>query len=799
MKNRHVGLSLHGSFAVEDFRVRPACDLLCLGWILGSETKGKKRMPAHRLLLAGFGLLLAWELLGANSTTLAGNPEPVWTQDQKSHWSYLPLKRPPVPSVTHVSSTNNPIDAFVLKELEAFDLTLAPATDRTTLIRRVTFDLTGLPPTSAEVDAFVADNKTGAYERLVDRLLASPRYGERWARFWLDLARFAESDGFKSDVTRPHAWRYRDWVIQALNEDMPYDEFVRLQLAGDEVRPGQSSAFIATGFNRNWPFEDNNKVPGLSRQLMLDDITDTTASVFLGLTVGCARCHDHKYDAISQKDYYRFQAIFAAAAPKDDYPLLSPMEQSVQAVLEAEHHARLDVVRLERERLERPYTRALLEGKLKSLPPEVRKAFETDPEARTVLQEDLLRQYAAQMKVPAERIEKSMSPDVRRLWSASGDMMARLAKAAPSTPEQASGMTDTGREAPPVHVLQKGNFASPGEEIEAGVLSVFGSTALDQHAHQMAPTSGRRAALAEWLTRPDHPLTARVMANRIWQQHFGKGIVATSSDFGTQGAEPTHPELLDWLATELIARDWSLKAIHRLMVTSATYQQSSLAPVKTLAADPDNTLYGRMTRRRLEGEAVRDALLAVSGQLDKRVGGPSVFPELPPGIETRGGWTRSASAADRNRRSVYVFVRRNLKYPLFDVFDAPDSNVTCPERNISVNAPQALMLLNSDMVLDHARHLAGRSLGECAERNTPSALVAQTYRLAFGRSPDALELQRGTAFLEEAAVLTSGREGSDKAPKMPTPLPEGYDPAQGAALVEFCHVLLNLNEFVFVD
>ncbi len=636
-----------------------------------------------RVLALGIALLCP---LAVQAGDASSAPEPIWTAKQRQHWSFVPPRRPDTPRVRDQAWVRNPVDAFVLKQIEEFGIAPAPEADRATLLRRLRFDLTGLPPTSEEVEAFVADPRTDAYERLVDRLLDTPQYGERWARFWLDLARFAESDGFKSDKTRPDAWRYRDWVIRALNEDLPYDQFVRLQLAGDEAAPYDPDSFVATGFNRNWPFEDNNKVPGLNRQLMLDDMTDTTSAVFLGLTIGCARCHDHKYDPISQKDYYRFQALFAASGPKDDFALASPFEQAMLATVAAERKARVQRVQRDLDTIERPYVAPLVKEKLAQFPPEVRAAFATDPEARTVVQEDLVQQYLAQMKVPPAKIESAMTPSDRQVWTELGREMKQLQRQTSSDVATASGMTDAGAQ-PPVRLLHKGNFANPGEAVPPGFLSVLDDPSRFRPA-TVAGTSGRRQALAEWLTRPDHPLTARVMVNRLWQNHFGRGIVASSSDFGTQGVAPSHPELLDWLATEFVARGWSLKALHRVMVLSATYRQSSQAPARTLAEDPDNTLFSRMYRRRLEGEAVRDALLAVSGRLDDRVGGPSVFPDLPTGVETRGGWPRSAAAADRNRRSVYVFVRRNLKYPLFDAFDAPDTNVTCPERNVTVNAPQ---------------------------------------------------------------------------------------------------------------
>jgi hypothetical protein len=735
-------------------------------------------------------------------TTIAAPPanRPAWAPAQRAHWSFVPPGRPPVPAVRDRRWLRNPIDAFVLSAIEDGGLRPAAAADRRTLIRRLSFDLTGLPPTADDADAFVADPRPDAYERLVDRLLDSPAYGERWARFWLDLARFAESDGFKSDKTRPTAWRYRDWVINALNADMPYDQFVRLQLAGDEVAPFDPAAFIATGFNRNWPFEDNNKVPGLSRQLMLDDMTDTTGAVFLGLTLGCARCHDHKYDPISQRDYYRIQALFAASVPRDDFALAPPFEQALRGSVEAEQQARVDVVRAAMQSLARPFAAPLLKETLALLPEEVRRAFETAPEERTVVQEDLVQQYAAQLTVPAAKIERAMPAAERQAWTALGQEMKQLGRAVPPRDRTASGMTDSGCEAPPVHRLQKGNFANPAEEVAPGFLSVLAD--VDAGRRWPAPasgTTGRRRALADWLTRPDHPLTARVIVNRLWHNHFGRGIVATPSDFGTQGAEPSHPELLDWLATELVARGWSLKAMHRLMVTSATYRQSSVPDARTRDVDPDNELFTCMFRRRLEGEAVRDALLAAAGELDVRVGGPSVFPDLPPGVVTRGGWDRSASAADRARRSVYVFVRRNLKYPLFDAFDTPDTNVTCPERNVSVNAPQALMLLNSGLVLDEARALAGRVIATAIDPHDPAALVASAYRLALSRPPDTTETARGVQFLEDQAGIVSERAAHPGGAALPRPLPDGYDSARGAALVDLCHALLNLNEFVFVD
>ena len=725
--------------------------------------------------------------------------EPIWTPQQRTHWAYVAPKHPAPPAVQNRAWIRNPIDVFILNAVETMNLAPAPEADRPTLLRRLTYDLTGLPPTAEEVDAFLADTRPDAYERRVDSLLESTRYGERWGRIWLDLARYAESDGYKSDKTRPNAWRYRDWVIQALNADLPYDKFLTLQLAGDEVAPAGNDAFLATGFNRNYPFEDNNMVPGLNHQLILDDMTDTTTSVFLGMTVACARCHDHKYDPISQKDYYRIQALFAATEPRDDAPLASPFDQAVDAFIQGTHRERIDKVQKALSTVEKPYLAPLLKDKLAALPREVREAFAVDPIERSAAQEDLLKRYAKEMTVPPSAMEKAMKPVDRRLWAALDRQRKTLTDSLPPGLPIGSGMADVTSQPPPIPLRVKGNFALPGEFVPPGFPSVFAGVLPPFEEHPTANSSGRRKALAAWLARPDHPLTARVMVNRLWQNHFGRGLVSTPSDFGKQGAEPSHPELLDWLATEFIARNWSMKAMHRLMVTSATYRQSSTPPQKSLQDDPENTLYTRMFRRRLEGEAVRDSLLAVSGKLDNRLGGPSVFPDLPPGIETRGGWTRSSSESDRNRRSIYVFVRRNLKYPLFDAFDIPDTNTTCAERNISVNAPQALMLLNSELVLDQARSLAGRVLKSSIDRNDPRTLVTLAYRLTFSRAPSPAELDRGARFLEEQPALLNARAERSKKPDLPTPLPDGHSPTQGAALVDYCHVLLNLNEFVFVD
>ncbi len=459
-------------------------------------------------LTAGLGL---FELGIGKGLALAGSTdEPRWTQSQRSHWSYIPPTRPELPPVVNRTWVRNPIDAFILSEIEAVELAPAPEADRATLLRRLRFDLTGLPPSPGEVEAFVNDPRPDAYERVVDRLLDSEQYGERWARMWLDLARFAESDGFKSDKTRPSAWRYRDWVIQALNADLPYDRFLALQLAGDEIAPDDPAAFVATGFNRNWPFEDNNMVPGLSRQLMLDDMTDTTGAVFLGLTIGCARCHDHKYDPISQKDYYRIQALFAASAPKDDFAVASPFEQAVRATVEAEQKARIRQVKHAIDTIERPYVAPLLKEKLAQLPPtECRKSFETAPEERTVVQEDLVVQYTPQMTVPPAKIEAAMAPPERRQWTVLGEEMKELAQESsrPRPDENpASGMTDTGQQSASRSHVPQGELRQSGRGSRAGVplgaLRAHGR----RHALPLSRPRAPRAVARPWPSGSPGPI-----------------------------------------------------------------------------------------------------------------------------------------------------------------------------------------------------------------------------------------------------------------------------------------------------
>ena len=727
-------------------------------------------------------------------------------------WAWQSPVRPAVPPVKYKAWARNPIDAFILAELEKAGRKPSPEADKVTLVRRLYFDLIGLPPTPEAVDAFVRDGSPDAYEKLVDRLLAMPQHGERWATFWLDLVRYAETDGFRADDLRPQAWRYRDYVVRSLNADKPYDRFIQEQLAGDELFPGDAEALVATGFLRHYPDEFNAVNLEQRRQEILNDITDTTAQVFLGLTLGCARCHDHKFDPIYQVDYYRFQAFFAGWNPSD-VMIGSKEEREKYEQKKHEWEAKTADVRSKMAELEEPVKQKYMAQRRGRFSEEYQKLLDIPQDKRTPLQQQLGHLIDKQVKVSSDEMMKQMKPDAQKEYKELSKQMDEANKVKPSTLPAAMAFTDVGAETAPTFFLKRGDWRQKGKEIVPGYLSAIEEKPEAKISPKPeARTSGRRGILAGWLTSKDHPLTARVMVNRLWQHHFGQGIVASPSDFGVQGEMPTHPELLDWLANEFmsssgpagpLANDgltpaarqaWSMKKMHRLMVTSATYRQASRSGPS--AADPENRLLGRMNRRRLEGEALRDTLLAVSGLLNAKAGGPSIFPELPAELGGIKGWSVSPEP-ERHRRSVYVFVKRNMRYPFFSVFDTPEANESCARRNLSTNAPQALMLLNSKIVLDQARAFAGRVLRDAGGDLAKAA--ERAHRLALGRNPAADELKLLTSFLEKESALVRQRIRQKQPLLTPVNAPKDLDPALGAAVVDLCHALMNVNEFLYVD
>ncbi|WP_315851953.1 DUF1549 and DUF1553 domain-containing protein [Tautonia rosea] len=653
-----------------------------------------------------------------------------------------------MPQPMLIDWVKNPIDAFILRGMEEFGLEPAPSTDRATLLRRVSFDLTGLPPTPEDVEAFLGDSKPDAYERVVDRLLNSPHYGERWGRHWLDVVRYADSDGYEYDDARPHSWRYRDWVINALNDDLPYDRFVLEQVAGDELSPDDPIAHVATGLHRLGPLRLNagNQEEEKNRQEVLTEMTDMIGSAFLGLTIGCARCHDHKFDPIPQADYFRLQAFFAGTEFRD----LSLASDSEQRAFD--------------ERLER----------WKSRRDRLRKELRSLDESGSG--ED-----------PARRDELVTAIDAHDATK-------------PEPPAGVMTVSEVESHAPPTFILFRGE---PGHHLDQ-VDPQFPGAINGPDPHRMSKTAaqsgtaGRRASLARWLADPSHPLTARVMVNRLWQHHFGRGLVATPNNFGIMGEPPTHPDLLDWLAVEFAEGGFRLKAMHRLMVTSATYRQSSKGSDQGLEEDPDNLLLSRMPRRRLEAEVLRDQILAVAGTLNRTPGGPGVRLPLEPEVANqvyKGRWEPTPDPDEYTRRSIYLFVKRNIPLPFMEAFDAPDTLVSCGERNISIHAGQALALLNSSLLDEQSRNFARRLLAEVGP--DPDLLADRAIEFALSRPARPEERARARQFLEGQTALLEA-EAEAKAP-VPSLRSEGVDPALCAALSDLCLVLMNLDEFLYVD
>ncbi|HMC27009.1 MAG TPA: DUF1553 domain-containing protein [Verrucomicrobiae bacterium] len=722
--------------------------------------------------------------------------------EDRAHWAFQRVVRPAVPKLRHHDWVRNPIDRFIAAELEAKNIEPAAAANKQTLIRRAYLDLIGIPPAPREVDAFVADQSPQAFVRIVDKLLDSPQYGERWARHWLDLARYAESEGFKADETRPNAWRYRDYVIRALNDDKPYDRFIREQIAGDELWPDDPDALIATAFNRHYPDESNARDLRQRRQEILNDITDTVGAVFTGLTYGCARCHDHKYDPILQEDYYRLQAFFGNTAARDDIPLVSKAEIQRYRERKALWEEKTRDIRQQLDEIEAPKRRAMEKDYFDKYPAEIQ-AILKKPDAERNPFERQMAWKAHQYLDPSSReyvgdeaaIAGKIKGEEKKRWLELKEQLAKFSDLDPGKLPLATGMTDLGVESPAIFVLSRGSYEKPKEEVQPGFL-----TLLDPNPAKVIPSSkrssGRRTALANILTDPENPLTARVMVNRVWQYHFGRGIVATPSDFGLKGERPTHPQLLDWLASEFVKGGWSLKKLHRLIMLSSTYQQTSGHRTQAAKIDPDDKLLWRFPLHRLEGEVIRDSALSVAGLLNAKIAGPSIFPELPTGMPTpRGGWKVNAEAAERNRRSIYVFVRRNTRYPLFESLDMPDPHESCARRNVTTSPIQALHLFNSKMTLEWAQYFAGRVIQTAGA--DPNRQIETAYRLAFGRRPDQQERETSSTFLKQQRALIAERSPGDDEP--PLPLGAPAENADAAALVDFCHTLINANEFIYLN
>jgi mono/diheme cytochrome c family protein len=725
------------------------------------------------------------------------------TPEERGFWAFQPPRRPPEPRVSHpvwgANPPTNPIDAFLLAKMKAKGLKPSPRADRRTLIRRAYLDLTGLPPSPEEVEAFVKDFSPGGWERLIDRLLASPHYGERWARHWLDLVRYADSGGFEFDVDRPEMWRYRDYVVKAFNDDKPYDQFIREQLAGDEYAPDSQEAMIATGFLRLGPEGGGGGERG--RQDALDDLITTTSLAFMGLTVGCARCHDHKFDPIPQKDFYRIQAVFAPGRPVN-YPLVGADAVAAHRAETQRIEGLQRPLKKAKDDLEEPYLKALVEEAVSRLPEYMQIAWRTPPEKRTsgqrlnvqqikkTLEDDTLSQKLTEKDVVAR-----MSDGDKRKHQELVEKIKALDQQKPKPYPTARAIGEPGPKPGPTYFLHRGAPDSKGPAVTPGMLSVINETDYEFPAPPPnAKSSYRRRGLAEWLVSRKNPLTARVMVNRIWQHHFGEGIVRTPSNFGKLGEPPTHPELLDWLAVEFMDGgagdgetgrrgdgetlkshkshfEWSVKRAHRLMMTSQAYQMASDDIAANVAVDPENRLLWRMPRVRLDAEIIRDQILAVAGSLDRTLGGPCVYPHIDPKLfqsSTKRTWPGKPDDDPSTwRRSLYVYSKRSIRYPLFETFDQPNLINSCDRRNRSTIAPQALLLMNNNFVLTEAKYFAERLRREAGDG--ARAQAQRAYLLALGRAPTAFELAKTAQFIR------SGPNG----------------------LAEFCHAMFNLNEFVY--
>ena len=642
--------------------------------------------------LAGF---LSGAANSSDEKTEKVAPLGVYKPGERRYWAFQPRKNVTPPVSTNLVDrawVKTPVDAFLLAGLKKAGLKPAPQADKPTLIRRVTYDLIGLPPTPKEIAAFVNDRSPKAWEHLVDRLLDSPRYGEQWGRHWLDVVRFAESDGYEYDTHRPDAYRFRDYVVASFNADKPYDQFIKEQIAGDEMDPANETYLVASGFNRLGPLRKNagNQNVASSRNEVLTEMTNVVGAAFLGVTVGCARCHDHKFDPFRQSDYYRLQGFFAQTQA-NDLIRATPDEQ-------AAWNTKVQPIQQQMRQAQMKMRRATEEEKGK-------------------------------LQVELDSLDEQMPLPLTAIYAVKNEV----------------------KQTSPIHTLFKGDYLQPVEAVGARPLGVL---LPDDAPEEPLTAENPRTRLAKWLADPANPLTARVMVNRLWQYHFGRGIVSTANDFGRMGGSPSNPELLDYLANQFVEGGWKMKSIHRMILLSSAYRQSSASPMEKIASDkdPENALVWKFSIRRLEAEEIRDAMLAVSGRLNGKYGGPSVMQpidqDLVKMLKRPQYWVATKDKSEYDRRTMYMIYKRNLQLPFMGVFDAPDMQLSCPRREQSTHAPQALELLNGQTSNDLAQAFAAR-LAE--ERPTAAARIDRAWHLAIGRPPTPKEKLLAERYLAEEA------------------------------------------------
>jgi hypothetical protein len=711
-------------------------------------------------------------------------------------WSLKPITRPEPPNVRNSSKVRNSIDRFILARVEKSGLKPAPEADRLTLARRLYFDLTGLPPTPEEMSSFLNDKSYGAYERLVDRLLDSPRYGEHWARQWLDVVRYSDSNGFDWDEFRKQAWRFRDYTIRSFNEDKPFDQFIVEQLAGDELLEGEprdakeQDLLIATGFLRLGP--QDNSAPLFNEQAraraeVMADLVETTSSAFLGLTMSCNRCHDHKTDPLSHADHFRMRAFFEGVKTADDLPIDLAEEQEKIRAHNAEVDSRLKPLQDERDAITKAVRRSIRKTRVAKLTAEERALLDLPKEKQTDEQKKMIVELEKQVSPDEKEITAAFDETQKKRHEELGKQIAEIKKEKRAFTTGLL-MTDAEGEPPATKILYQGDHKSEREAVVPGFISVLDPNPAQIRKGKSPKTPGRRHTLAQWIASEKNPLTARVYVNRVWQKHFGVGLVATPNDFGLAGARPSHPELLDWLASEFVREGWSTKKLHRLIVTSATYRQSSSAVAKesptlkfigmrkTALNDAENVLFARQNLRRLSAEQLRDSLLAVSGKLRTYDGGPPIWPELPADILSANpaflddnelkvkGWYPSPPE-EQGARSIYMIQKRTVRVPFMEMFDLPENATSCARRNQSTVAPQALTLLNSPLAIETAKAFAARLNTEV----DPVRRLEHAFQLALQRKPD------------------------------PTEMADCLELVEQRGWIELCRALLNVNEFVYID
>eukprot|EP00913_Durusdinium_trenchii_P023308 g21886.t1 len=798
---------------------KPAASLLLKRVASGEMPPGEKHLSKKDV-----ETIRRW--IAAGAKTARPEPkqigdDPIITPEERAFWSFQPIRRYPVPKVEAADRVRTPIDAFLLRKLEEKNLTFSPDADRRTLIRRLTFDLHGLPPTPEQIAAFLADTRPNAYERLVDQLLSSPRYGERWARHWLDIAGYADSEGFSAtDTERPWAYKYRDYVVRSLNNDKPFDRFLREQIAGDEMvplpyknlKPAEIDRLVATGFLRMAP--DGTGTGGVNQtearnQVIADTLKIVSTSV-MGLSVGCAQCHDHRYDPIPQTDYYRMRAIFEPAYDWKNWRTPAGRRISLYTDADRKEAARIEAeaknIDAERLKKQAEYIERTFQKELAKLPEKIREtvrvARNTPVKKRTAEQKTLLRNY------PSVNVSAGSLYLYDR--KAANDLKARAAEAAKvraTKPKEEfiRAMTEQPGKVPATKLFFRGDPKQPRQTMAPASLTVLNSKPIPANQKTL-PTTGRRKTFAEHLTSGRHPLTARVLVNRIWLHHFGSGIVGTPADFGRLGERPTHPQLLDWLASEFMTpespaaagKGWSMKHIHRLILTSTAYRQQSQRRPELDSRDPDNRLYGRKSIQRLDAESLRDALLSISGRYNEKLYGPPVpvmedaVGRFVVGKENKNGENRPGKVipldGNEYRRSLYVQVRRTRPLSVLSTFDAPVMEPNCEMRNSSTVTPQSLMLMNGDYVIARANDLAKRLMRHTAK---PDKQIEQAYQLVFGRRPSQRESRTALDFYNSQHTYFRSNAAKSKAKDKTAPAE--------LALASFCQALFSSNEFLYAS